>query len=81
MYFIMIKSVFLSADDPRFSFLKKDHEYYPYYRCKIRLYTEVYGDIFKDGVEVSRHQLSLMLSSSRITVKDKLLNLLVATVE
>ncbi|KAG7174056.1 suppressor of white apricot-like [Homarus americanus] len=40
-----------SRDDPRFSFLKKDHEYYPYYRCKIRLYSEVYGDIFKEGTE------------------------------
>lgn len=41
------------TDDPRFSFLKKDHEYYPYYRCKMRLYNEVYGDIFKDTAEVS----------------------------
>ncbi|KAK8747077.1 hypothetical protein OTU49_016979, partial [Cherax quadricarinatus] len=40
-----------SRDDPRFSFLKTEHEYYPYYRCKIRLYNEVYGDIFKEGGE------------------------------
>ncbi|XP_071534654.1 uncharacterized protein su(w[a]) [Panulirus ornatus] len=45
-----------SRDDPRFSFLKKTHEYYPYYRCKIRLYNEVYGDIFKEGSELSSFQ-------------------------
>ncbi|XP_069941663.1 splicing factor, suppressor of white-apricot homolog [Cherax quadricarinatus] len=44
-----------SRDDPRFSFLKTEHEYYPYYRCKIRLYNEVYGDIFKEGGEHCTH--------------------------
>ncbi|KAK8374710.1 hypothetical protein O3P69_016135 [Scylla paramamosain] len=60
-----------SRDDPRFSFLKKDHEYYPYYRCKIRLYTEVYGDIFKDGVEDKASSLSSLVEGNSSSRKDK----------
>lgn len=40
--------------------MKKDHEYYSYYRCKIRLYNEVYGDIFKEGGEV-RQQIEVLI--------------------
>lgn len=45
------ESMVRSRSDPRFSFLKTDHEYFPYYRCKMRLYSEVYGDIFKENAE------------------------------
>ncbi|XP_068215409.1 splicing factor, suppressor of white-apricot homolog isoform X2 [Palaemon carinicauda] len=45
------ESMVRTRNDPRFSFLNKDHEYFPYYRCKMRLYNEVYGDIFKENFE------------------------------
>ncbi|RXG67963.1 Splicing factor, suppressor of white-apricot-like protein [Armadillidium vulgare] len=38
-----------SRSDSRFEFLNKTHEYHPYYKCKIELYSEVYGDIFKNS--------------------------------
>ncbi|XP_063606656.1 protein suppressor of white apricot-like [Penaeus indicus] len=61
-----------SRDDPRFDFMKKDHEYYPYYRCKIRLYNEVYGDIFKEGGEdKSRSGSSEGGAGSSSSKKDK----------
>ncbi|KAK4312587.1 hypothetical protein Pmani_015997 [Petrolisthes manimaculis] len=62
-----------SRDDPRFNFLKKDHEYYPYYRCKMRLYNEVYGDIFKDTAEasVSGNKNTPSISSKSTNKKDK----------
>ena len=58
----------LLSDDPRFDFLKTDHEYFPYYRCKMRLYNEVYGDIFKENIEVSLWKTILKCLKDGITL-------------
>ena len=46
--------IFSLTGDDRFAFLNKGHQYYPYYKCKIKLYSEVYGDIFKKTSEVCK---------------------------